>query len=91
MEKLIYNVSQNQFGEIILTVTYKTEILPKHITYVYQQKTLQQLFLHQGKNDFMTYQFKYISEQISNNEAKEEFLIRRQQIREDVLKLISVE
>lgn len=87
--KLISYIVSKNYDEIILKITYKTDILPKHIIYTYKIITLINLLINQKENDFMNYQFKYMYEQINNPNAREEFLIETKfQIRKDILKLI---
>ena len=91
MANLFYNVTNNSFGEIILTIRYFDDILPKTIQYIYTRNFLLNLYKSQDNENFMQYQFKYIVDNIVYPECKSLFLFKCQEIKEKILKLLGIE
>lgn len=87
---LNYRIENDTF-DIILYIKYilKNE-LSKIIKFTYSKKELYNLFVNQGKENFMQYQFKYIADELKDLDLKESFINQRQNIRKDILKLLNV-
>ena len=90
MVNLTYTVTKNVLGEIILTITYCYGVLQKTIEYTYSRSTLLNLLKHTDKEYFLYQQFKYIVDKIPYSECKDLFMIKRQQIKNEILILLNL-
>lgn len=89
MEKFNYRISYNPERQcIILYIRYMVNNVRKNIQFEYNKLELLKLYYHQEKNDFMNYQFKYIFDNIDCLECKEILLLKKQEIRQEIIKIL---